>query len=71
MEIDDGEKSGANFDAAAGVEAGLCSVGAGAAIFRAATVAVKGLDLLADLGATVSVALGAGLCSTGTEEVDL
>ena len=45
MEIDDGEQSVANFDAAAGVEAGFCSVGAGAAILRAA---VKGLDLLAD-----------------------
>ena len=48
MEIDDGKQSGVNFDEVAGVEAGFCSVGAGAAIFRAATVAVKGLDLLAD-----------------------
>lgn len=45
MEIDDGEQSGANFNAAAGVEAGFCSVGAEAANFRAV---VKGLDLLAD-----------------------
>ena len=68
MEIDDGKQSGVNFDEVAGVEAGFRSGGAEAANFRAV---VKGLDLLADLGATVSVALGAGLCSRGTEEVDL